>query len=150
MFCFSFLCPSHGVRRRSSSVCPHHLAAFGWRLTLLLHTLGAGSFLHCLAALLGLFSGRRVPTSGPHRQHVACNRKTDKEFWGISLEAKNRLRTPHPRPCDSQATCGFGKENELLEAACQCNSGTQEIPHCLGHFTLGTKSLKRDSWGLEK
>ena len=30
------------------------------------HTLGAGSFLHCLAALLGLSSGRRMPTSGPH------------------------------------------------------------------------------------
>ena len=44
LFCCSSSCPNHGVRRRSSGTCLHHLAAFSWRLALLLHTLGAGSF----------------------------------------------------------------------------------------------------------
>ena len=145
MFCCSFLCPSHGVRRRSSSVCLHHLTAFDWRLALLLHTLGAGSFLPCLAALLGLSSPPSVFEKrvhhAVHRQHAALNMpvcclqpKNRQRFWGNLPLGEVQIKDPFPpsafekrvhHAVPRQHAVVGGWKIELLKAACQWDLGTQ-------------------------
>ena len=73
------------MRRRSSSPCLDH--ALSWRLALLLHTLGAGSFFRCLAALLGLLLDVSCQPAGPVLSFVpavtVCPRKFPLDYCDL-------------------------------------------------------------------